>query len=191
MAVSDYEFTLPDGRVFRVDGAPSREDALAYVDSRWPALRREMPIEGFFESAGQQFRGQFGAVPGAAQAAAAAVGAPETAALFGRGREFVAPGDARPGTRAPELGDVVRNPIDALSAFAGQAAGAVAGGIATIGAAAGLGALAGGPAGAVKGATVGLFGGSILGSVDELYQGLVAEGVDPQRAGIQIGRAHV
>ena len=184
MANGNFDFRLPDGRVIRVEGAPSEEAAYAYMDTQWDRLRREMPIEGFGESFGQQFRGQFGAVPGALQAGAAAVGAPETAAALGRAREFVAPGDRRPETRAPELGDIIRNPIDALSAYAGQAAGAVAGGIATIGAAAGAGALIGGPAGAKVGATAGLFGGSILGSVDELYQGLVAEGVDPQRAGV-------
>jgi hypothetical protein len=184
MANGIFDFELPDKRIIRVEGAPSEEAARAFMDTQWDRLRREMPIEGFFESAGQQFRGQFGAVPGALQAGAAAVGAPETAAALGRAREFVAPGDSRPGTRAPELGDIVRNPIDALSAFAGQAAGAVAGGLATIGATAGAGALIGGPAGAKVGATAGLFGGSILGSVDELYQGLIAEGVDPQRAGV-------
>jgi len=184
MANGNFDFQLPDGRIIRVEGAPSEEAARTFMDTQWPTLRREMPIEGFGESFGQQFRGQFGAVPGAAQAAAAAVGAPETAATLGRAREFVAPGDTRPGTRAPELRDIVRNPIDALSAFAGQAAGAVVGGIATIGAGAGIGAVVGGPGGAATGATVGLVGGSVLGSVDELYQGLVAEGVDPQRAGV-------
>ena len=191
MANGNFDFRLPDGRVIRVAGAPSEEDARAFMDTQWPSLRREMPLEGFGESFGQQFRGQFGAVPGALQAGAAAVGAPETAAALGRAREFVAPGDARPETRAPELGDIVRNPIDALTAFAGQAAGAVVGGAATIGATAlGVAAIgaAGGPGGAIAGAktgaTVGLFGGSILGSVDELYQGLIAEGVDPQRAGV-------
>jgi hypothetical protein len=184
MANGNFDFRLPDGRIIRVEGAPSEEAAYAYMDTQWDRLRREMPIEGFGESFGQQFRGQFGAVPGALQAGAAAVGAPESiTAGLGAAREFVAPGDSRPGTRAPELGDIVRNPIDALSAFAGQAAGAVAGGIATIGATAGAGALIGGPKGAATGATVGLFGGSILGSVDELYQGLIAEGIPPQQAG--------
>jgi hypothetical protein len=182
--MANFDFQLPDGRIIRVEGAPSEEEARSFMDTQWDRLRRETPIEGFGESFGQQFRGQFGAVPGALQAGAAATGAPETAAALGRAREFVAPGDRRPETRAPELGDIIRNPIDALSAYAGQAAGAVVGGIATIGAAAGAGALIGGPAGAKVGATAGLFGGSILGSVDELYQGLVAEGVDPQRAGV-------
>jgi hypothetical protein len=184
MANGIFDFTLPDGRVIRVEGAPSEEAAYAFMDTQWPRLRREMPIEGFGESFGQQFRGQFGAVPGAAQAGAAAVGSPETAAALGRIREFVAPGDTRPGTRAPELRDIVRDPISALSAYAGQAAGAVIGGAAAPLAGAGIGFVVGGPGGAATGATAGLFGGSILGSVDELYQGLVAEGVDPQRAGV-------
>ncbi len=184
MANGIFDFTLPDGRVIRVEGAPSEEAAYAFMDTQWPRLRREMPIEGFGESFGQQFRGQFGAVPGAAQAAAAAVGSPETAAALGRIREFVAPGDTRPGTRAPELRDIVRDPISALSAYAGQAAGAVIGGAAAPLAGAGIGFAVGGPGGAATGATAGLIGGSVLGSVDELYQGLVAEGVDPQRAGV-------
>jgi len=184
MANGIFDFTLPDGRVIRVEGAPSQEAAYAFMDTQWPTLRRQTPIEGFGESFGQQFRGQFGSIPGAGQAAAAAVGAPETAEALGRVREFVAPGDRNLRTRAPELGDVIRNPIDALTAFAGQAAGAVVGGVAAPLAGAGIGFAVGGPGGAATGATAGLFGGAVLGSVDELYQGLVAEGVDPQRAGI-------
>jgi len=184
MANGNFDFQLPDGRIIRVEGAPSEEAARAFMDTQWPTLRREMPIEGFRESFGQQFRGQFGSVPGAAQAAAAAVGSPETAATLGSAREFLAPGDTRPGTRAPELRDIIRDPISALSAYAGQAAGAVVGGAAAPLAGAGIGLVVGGPGGAATGATAGLFGGSILGSVDELYQGLIAEGVEPQRAGI-------
>jgi len=184
MANGTFDFRIPDGRIIRVEGAPSEADARAFMDTQWPTLRRQTPIEGFGESFGQQFRGQFGSIPGAGQAAAAAVGAPETAEALGRVREFVAPGDRNLRTRAPEIGDVIRNPIDALTAFAGQAAGAVVGGAAAPLAGAGIGFVTGGPGGAATGATAGLFGGAILGSVDELYQGLVAEGVDPQRAGI-------
>lgn len=188
--MANFDFQLPDGRVIRVEGAPSEEEARSFMDTQWDRLRRETPIGGFGESFGQAFRGQFGAVPGALQAGAAAAGAPETAAFFGRGREFVAPGDTDPKTRAPELGDIVRNPIDALSAFAGQAVGAVIGGAAAVAvpavAGAAIGAV-GGPggagAGALTGARIGVLGSSVLGSVDELYQGLVAEGVEPQRAG--------
>ena len=183
MANGIFDFTLPDGRVIRVEGAPSEEAAYAFMDTQWPTLRRQMPIEGFGESFGQQFRGQFGSIPGAGQAAAAAVGSPETAAALGRVREFVAPGDTRPGTRAPELRDIVRDPISALSAYAGQAAGAVLGGAAAPLLGAGAGLVVGGPGGAATGATAGLFGGSVLGSVDELYQGLIAEGIPPQQAG--------
>jgi hypothetical protein len=184
MANGIFDFTLPDGRVIRVEGAPSQEAAYAFMDTQWPTLRRQTPIEGFGESFGQQFRGQFGSIPGAGQAAAAAVGAPETAEALGRVREFVAPGDRNLRTRAPELGDVIRNPIDALTAFAGQAAGAVVGGVAAPLAGAGIGFAVGGPGGAATGATAGLFGGAVLGSVDELYQGLVAEGIPTQQAGI-------
>ena len=185
MANGIFDFELPDKRIIRVEGAPSEEAARAFMDTQWDRLRREMPIEGFGESFGQQFRGQFGAVPGALQAGAAAVGAPESiTAGLGAAREFVAPGDTRPGTRAPEPGDFLRNPIDALSAYAGQAAGAVLGGAATIGTGALIGAARGGKPGAATGAGVALFGGSILGSVDELYQGLIAEGIPPQQAGI-------
>jgi hypothetical protein len=188
--MANFDFQLPDGRIIRVEGAPSEEEARSFMDTQWDRLRRETPIGGFGESFGQAFRGQFGAVPGALQAGAAAAGAPETAAFFGRGREFVAPGDTDPKTRAPELGDIVRNPIDALSAFAGQAAGSVIGGAAAVAvpavAGAAIGAV-GGPggagAGALTGARIGVLGSSVLGSVDELYQGLVAEGVEPQRAG--------
>jgi len=191
MANGNFDFQLPDGRVIRVEGAPSEEAARSFMDTQWPTLRRQMPIEGFGESFSQQFRGQFGAVPGAAQAGAAAVGSPETAAALGRIRDFVAPGDQNVRTRAPELRDIVRDPISALTAYAGQAAGAVIGGAAAPLALAGIGAAGGavfgGPGGAAAGAGVGaragLLGGSVLGSVDELYQGLVAEGVDPQQAG--------
>jgi len=184
MANGTFDFRIPDGRIIRVEGAPSEADARAFMDTQWPTLRRQMPIEGFGESFGQQFRGQFGSIPGAGQAAAAAVGSPETAAALGRVREFVAPGDQNVGTRAPELRDIVRDPISALSAYAGQAAGAIVGGAAAPLAGAGIGFAVGGPGGAATGATAGLIGGSVLGSVDELYQGLVAEGVDPQRAGV-------
>jgi len=197
--MANFDFQLPDGRVIRVEGAPSEDAARSFMDTQWDRLRRETPIEGFGESFGQQFRGQFGAVPGALQAGAAAAGAPETAAAFGRVREFVSPGDTRPGTRAPEFSDVFRNPIDTLTAFAGQAAGAVLGGAAAVAvptvAGAAIGAV-GGPggagAGALTGARIGVLGSSVLGSVDELYQGLVAEGVDPQRAGrIALGAGSV
>lgn len=188
--MANFDFQLPDGRVIRVEGAPSEEAARSFMDTQWGRLRRETPIEGFGESFGQAFRGQFGSVPGALQAGAAAAGASDTAAFFGRGREFVAPGDQNPRTRAPELGDIVRNPVDALSAFAGQAAGAVIGGAGAVAvptiAGAAIGAV-GGPggagAGALTGARIGVLGSSVLGSVDELYQGLVAEGIEPQRAG--------
>jgi len=185
MANGIFDFELPDKRIIRVEGAPSEEAARAFMDTQWDRLRREMPIEGFGESFGQQFRGQFGSVPGALQAGAAAVGAPESiTAGLGAAREFVAPGDQNRGTRAPEPGDLLRNPIDALSAYAGQAAGAVLGGAAAPLLGAGAGLVVGGPGGAATGATAGLFGGSVLGSVDELYQGLIAEGIPPQQAGI-------
>jgi len=151
MSAGNFDFRLPDGRVIRIEGAPSQEAALAQMDTMWPTLRLETPIEGFGESFGQQFRGQVGSVPGAAQAAAAAVGAPETAAFFGRGRTYAAPGDQEPATRAPEPGDFLRDPINALKAYAGQAAGSVLGGAATMGATALIGAGIGGAVGGVPG----------------------------------------
>jgi Sec-independent protein translocase protein TatA len=191
MAVSDYEFELPDGRIFRVDGAPSREEALAFVDSRWPALRREMPIEGFGESFGQQFRGQITAPVGAAVAGAAALNAPEARTALEQIRRDYSPGDTTPGTRAPELRDLIsRDAVTALKAYAGQAAGSIAGVATGALAGAGLGAVVGAPgglpgaaAGAATGARLGTSGGLLAGGIDELYQGLTAEGIDPQLAG--------
>jgi len=193
MAVGNYEFELPDGRIFVVEGAPSREDALAYVDYRWPTLRRQMPIEGFFESAGQQFRSQITSPVGAAVAGAAAIDAPETRAALQRFREGLATqGDTQQGTRAPELRDLASlNVIDALKAYAGQAAGSIGGILAGGLAGAGIGAVAAGVPtlgagavpGAVTGARIGVSGSLLAGGIDELYQGLTAEGVDPQLAG--------
>jgi hypothetical protein len=191
MAVSDYEFELPDGRIFRVDGAPSREEALAFMDSRWPTLRRQMPIEGFGESFGQQFRGQITAPVGAAVAGAAALNAPETRAALEQIRREYSPGDTTPGTRAPELRDLIsRDAVTALKAYAGQAAGSIAGVAAGALAGAGLGAVVGAPgglpgaaAGAATGARIVTSGGLLAGGIDELYQGLTAEGIDPQLAG--------
>lgn len=193
MAAGDYEFELPDGRIFRVEGAPSREEALAYVDYRWPALRRQMPIEGFFESAGQQFRSQITSPVGAAVAGAAAIDAPETRAALQRIREgLVTQGDTQPGTRAPEPSDILsRNAVDALRAYAGQVAGSIggilAGGLAGAAAGAVIGGVptlgAGAAPGAVTGARIGVSGSLLAGGIDELYQGLTAEGVDPQTAG--------
>jgi hypothetical protein len=191
MAVSDYEFTLPDGRIFRVDGAPSREEALAYVDYRWPTLRRQTPIEGFFESAGQQFRGQITSPLGAAAAGAAALGAPETRAAIEQVRQEYSPGDTNVATRAPELRDLIsRDAVTALKAYAGQAAGSIAGvaagaltGAAVGGALGAVGGLPGAAAGAATGARIGTSGGLLAGGIDELFQGLTAEGVDPQLAG--------
>ena len=191
MSGTIYDFKLPDGRVFRVTGAPSEQDALGFMDSQWASLRREMPIEGFFESAGQQFRGQITAPIGAAVAGAAALDAPETRTTLEQIRREYSPGDTQPGTRAPELRDLIsRDAITALKAYAGQAAGSIAGVAAGALAGAGLGAAVGTPgglpgmaAGAATGARIGTGTGLLAGGIDELYQGLTAEGIDPQLAG--------
>lgn len=196
--MSNFDFQLPDGRVIRVEGAPSEEAARSFMDTQWDRLRREMPVEGFRESFGQAFRGQVTSPIGAAVAGAAALEAPEARGRLERLRQDYSPGDIRPETRAPELRDVVRNPIDALSAYAGQAAGSIAGilagaavgaGVGAVGGgvggatAGGVGAIPGAAAGAVTGAGLGTTAGLLTGGIDELYQGLTAEGVDPTLAG--------
>jgi hypothetical protein len=191
MANGNFDFKLPDGRLIRVEGAPSEEAAYAYMDTQWPTLRREMPIEGFFESAGQQFRGQITSPLGAAAAGAAALGAPETRAAIEQVRQEYSPGDTNPATRAPELRDIIsRDAVTALKAYAGQAAGSIAGvaagaltGAAVGGTIGAVGGLPGAAAGAATGARIGTSGGLLAGGIDELFQGLTAEGVDPQLAG--------
>ena len=199
--MANFDFQLPDGRVIRVEGAPSEEAARSFMDTQWDRLRRETPIEGFGESFGQAFRGQVTSPIGAAVAGAAALEAPEARGRLERLRQEFSPGDTRPETRAPEFfNDIVRlrNPIDALSAYTGQVAGSIAGiltgaavgaGIGAAGGAAGgaaaggVGAIPGAAAGAVTGAGLGTTAGLLTGGIDELYQGLTAEGVDPTLAG--------
>lgn len=189
--MANFDFQLPDGRIIRVEGAPSEEEARSFMDTQWDRLRRQAPIEGFFESAGQQFRGQISSPLGAAAAGAAALGAPETRTAIEQVRQEYAPGDTNLATRAPELRDLVsRDAVTALKAYAGQAAGSIAGVAAGALAGAGLGAAVGaigGPggaaAGAATGARLGTSGGLLAGGIDELFQGLTAEGVDPQLAG--------
>ena len=187
----NFEFELPDGRVILVEGAPSPEAAKEYMDRQWPTLRRQTPIRGFGASANEQFWGQIAGLPGAGEAVAAAVNAPEARDyLRSVGEGVNVPNDPR--TRAPELSDLIsRQAVDAVKAYAGQAAGSLAGmipaalGGAAIGAAAGA---VGGPIGAAGGAATGarlaVQGQAGLSGVSELYKGLVEEGVDPQTAGI-------
>lgn len=186
----NFEFELPDGRVILVEGAPSAEAAKEFMDTQWPTLRRQTPIRGFGGSANEQFWGQLAGLPGAAEAVAAAVNAPEARDYLRSVSEGInTPNDPR--TRPPELSDLVSSrAISAVKAYAGQAAGSIAGMVpgTLLGAAGGAAiGLLGGPAGAAGGAAAGArlatMGQGRLSSISELYKGLVEEGVNPQLAG--------
>ena len=186
----NFEFELPDGRVILVEGAPSPEAAKEFMDRQWPTLRRQTPIRGFGSSANEQFWGQIAGLPGAAEAVAAAVNAPEARDyLRSVGEGINVPNDPR--TRPPELSDLISSrAVAAVKAYAGQAAGSIAGMVpGTLAGAAGGAAvgLLGGPAGAAGGAAAGArlatMGQGRLSSISELYKGLVEEGVDPTVAG--------
>jgi len=195
----NFEFELPDGRVILVEGAPSPEAAKEFMDRQWPTLRRETPIRGMAASANEQFWGQLAGLPGAAEAVAAAVNAPEARDyLRSVGEGVNVPNDPR--TRAPELRDLISSrAVDAVKAYAGQAAGSLAGLIPAAVGGAGIGAVAGaigGPAGAAGGAAAGAriatMGQAGLSGISELYKGLIEEGVDPAVAGriaIPVGAA--
>ena len=172
----NFEFELPDGRVILVEGAPSPEAAKEFMDTQWPTLRRQTPIRGFGGSANEQFWGQLAGLPGAAEAVAAAVNAPEARDyLRSVGEGVNVPNDPR--TRAPELSDLIsRQAVDAVKAYAGQAAGSLAGMIPAAHGGAAVGAVAGavgGPigagGGAVTGARLAVQGQAGLSGVSELY----------------------
>jgi hypothetical protein len=188
----NFEFELPDGRVILVEGAPSAEAAKEFMDAQWPTLRRQTPIRGFGGSANEQFWSQLAGLPGAAEAVAAAVNAPEARDYLRSVSEGInVPNDPR--TRPPELSDLVSSrAVAAVKAYAGQAAGSIAGMVPGAVAGAGAGFLVGGPAGAAAGARIAAGGQAALSGVSELYRGLVDEGVDPTVAGriaIPVGAA--
>ena len=188
----NFEFELPDGRVILVEGAPSPEAAKEFMDTQWPTLRRQTPIRGFGGSTNEQFWGQIAGLPGAAEAVAAAVNAPEARDYLRSVSEGInTPNDPR--TRPPELSDLVSSrAVSAVKAYAGQAAGSIAGMVPGTIAGAAAGFVVGGPAGAAAGARIATGGQAALSGVSELYRGLVDEGVDPTVAGriaIPVGAA--
>jgi hypothetical protein len=179
---------LPDGRVVDT-GTDNMEQAQALIDR---ALRAERPLPGFFQSAVQGARGTFGSAVTGAGTIAGAVGLPGEQTLRGIGEAIA--GEEPEDTRNPELADFLTQPFTTARALTGQGLGSVAAFLAT-GAGAGLlartvfglgaratGATAG-AAGAQRAGTVaGTVGAGALASTGELEEGLLAEGVEPERA---------
>ena len=183
--MASIDVRLPDGRLIRVNGAESDDQARQAVNNMLAEERRTRPIDSFFESGVAGARGTAGAGVGALEAGAAAVGAEGVRDYIGGWRETISGDDANPQTRPPELRDLIsRNAPSALAAYAGQGFGSLAGiGVGTLAGAA-AGAMGGGPGGAGAGAVTGTLAAARAAGVGELYRGLVDEGVDPQTAGM-------
>jgi len=179
-----YEIRAPNNKIYEISGAPSQEAANEYVGRLLAQEQKAKPIEGFMESSTQQFWSQLAAGAGAGEAVAAAAASPEARDYLRGVAEGIRGGDQDPSTRPPELSDLVsRRAVDAVKAYAGQAAGSIAGMLPATAAGAATGFAVGGPGGAVRGATLATQGQAGLSGISELYRGLVEEGIDPATAG--------
>lgn len=192
MAEPIYQFTAPNGVVYRINGAPdenaARMRARQYFREEFPKeyteWDRNRPIDTFTESFVTGYRGTGGSVLRSGQAAAAAVGAEGVRDVIGSAADYVAGSEADPATRAPTLSDLIsRRGLSAAASYAGQGLGSLAGALTGAAVGAGAGAVVGGGPGAATGATVGGLYTARAAGIGELYQGLVEEGVDPQLAG--------
>lgn len=195
--------TLPNGQIVRVEGATNdlearnraidafRED-FPEEYATWAANR---PLGGVAENFARSFRRSAGSTPSGYGAVAEEVGAPEVVSRTLRDiGEYASGEDDRTLRQFEGATDLFRNfvraPGETAAAALGTIGGTLAGGLVGPVAGAVVGGAAGGLPGAATGALVGGVAQGIGQSIAELEQGLVDEGVAPERArtlAVQLG----
>lgn len=190
MSGAIYQFTAPNGVVYRISEAPNEEAARQrvrqYFKEEFPeeysAWERSQPTAGFGEAFMRSARSAAGGQATGLGLQLQERGLPggETLQEAGRAIEGEAPLGSRLLDSETVLEDLRQRPLRTLSTGLGQALGSTLGSVAAP-AALGAGAVAlGAPVGiATTGAAV---LGGLLSGTSELYQGLISEGVPTERA---------
>lgn len=184
--MSSIDVRLPDGRLIRINGASSDDEARSAVENMLREERSSAPLGGFFENFRRSARGAVGSQVEGAGAIAGELGLPGEQTLRGAGEAIS--GQPTPGQRGFEgasdfFQQMARRPGETLAAGAGTALGSVAGSMAAPLAAVGTAAVAGAAAPVVAGTgmAAAILSGA-LSSTNELEELLRSEQVPAERA---------